>query len=104
MEWAKCHQSSFGKMRGLFKAFHGCTEVLQLMESGEQAQAQASLIQLVKGLLQVALDKGDWATAQLLLPWQDPTARAEWGGDEKELEEIYKYRRAIKELRAKVGH
>eukprot|EP00973_Karenia_brevis_P028128 3875442-Karenia_brevis.AAC.1 len=66
-------------MRGLFKAFHGCPEVFQMMESGEPAQAQAALVQQVKGLLQVALEEGDWS------------------GIEKELKKIYKYRRVLKE-------
>lgn len=47
----------------------------------------------------MAFDGGSWVTAALLLPVPDPMGRAEFGGDEDELEAIYAYRKALTALR-----
>ena len=47
------------------------------------------------------MDKGNWATALLLLPQEDPLARSPFGGGAVELEGIYRYRKALTELRNK---
>eukprot|EP00973_Karenia_brevis_P044328 6140374-Karenia_brevis.AAC.1 len=93
-EWCRTLQSTFGKLRGLYKVQYGLCEILESMEAGRTSEAEASVVQMIKCLLQVALEQGDWANGQLLLPWDDPTGRPEWGGEEEELEHIFKYRKA----------
>eukprot|EP00973_Karenia_brevis_P005414 738889-Karenia_brevis.AAC.1 len=74
-------------MRGLWKSLHGLTEILEMMDGGRHAEAQAAVCQQLKCLVQVGLDKGTWENGQPLLPWSDPLGRVEWGGEERELEE-----------------
>eukprot|EP00973_Karenia_brevis_P056950 7921458-Karenia_brevis.AAC.1 len=75
-DWAKKNLAVFGKMKGLWRDYHGMCSVLEEMENGDIKVARASLVQLIKANLQVALDHGGWENAQLLLPWPDPLARA----------------------------
>ena len=58
------------------------------------------VIQLLKALLQVAVDKGDWQNAELLMPTQ-PHGRVHFGGDEHEMQAVFKYQKSLRELRAK---
>eukprot|EP00973_Karenia_brevis_P080846 11215445-Karenia_brevis.AAC.1 len=83
-EWAKKQLTLFGKMRGLWKALYAMSEILEMVEAGQVDLAHAALGQTMKAMVQVALDKGSWDNAVLLLPWTDPTSRVEWGGDERE--------------------
>eukprot|EP00973_Karenia_brevis_P008451 1142838-Karenia_brevis.AAC.1 len=72
MEWVKRQLPIFGKMRGFWKSFYGLTEILEMMDEGRFAEAQAATCQQLKCLVQVGLDKGTWENGQLLLPWPDP--------------------------------
>eukprot|EP00973_Karenia_brevis_P066737 9278367-Karenia_brevis.AAC.1 len=78
-DWAKKNLAVLGKMKGLWRDYHGMCEILDELEHGDVTIARASLVQLIKSNLQVALDHGGWDNAQLLLPWPDPLARAEFG-------------------------
>ena len=64
-------------------------------------QAKALLVQLMKTLHQVAVDKGSWEVGSLFLLQPDPLALAEFGGEEKEMEDVYRYRKGVRELRAR---
>ena len=57
------------------------------------------LVQSLKALHQVALDRGSWRLAKDLIPTPDPLVREDFGGDERELEAIHSYHKALKELR-----
>ena len=91
--------SRFGKMKGLWRVHWLISETLQESLAGNHAFTQACLVQLLKGLHQVALDKGGWTTAQLLLPWEDPLAPDEFGGEPEELTVAHNYHSAMQELR-----
>ena len=91
---------SFGKMKGLWKVHFYLASMLQLMDGGDHTGAHVYCVQLMKAVRQVAMDKGEWDTAQLLLPDENPLSRQEWAASEKELEEIYGYRKAVRELRS----
>ena len=77
------------------------SEVLQSWQSHRPAVAQAMLVQALKALHQVALDKGDWASATLLWPGEDPTVGEHFGGSETEMRHVHSYRKSLSELR---GH
>ena len=55
----------------------------------------------MKSLHQVALDKGEWQIGGLLLLQPDPLALAEFGGEEREMEDVYRYRRSLRELKSR---
>ena len=63
--------------------------------------AQALVIQALKTVQQVSLDFGDWTTASLLWPFQDPLASEEFAGEESEMREVYMYKKGLAELKAK---
>ena len=91
----------FGKMKGLWRCHHALSELLTLQESGDTRQAIAFNIQLLKALHQVALDRGDWSSAALLIPSADPLAREAFGGEERELLEVHRYKKALRDLKEK---
>jgi len=91
----------FGKMSGLWMAHGILMEIVQFHHDGMETHAGALAVQGCKALHQVAIDKGDWVNAKLLLPLEEPGERAKFGGDEMELKVIHKYRRAMKELNTK---
>ena len=89
----------FGKMAGLDKTVMLFLEVVQLHHDKQPEQASALAVQACKALHQVALDKGSWENAQLLIPLEEVGERSKFGGDERELRGIYKYRKSLRELR-----
>ena len=50
---------------------------------------------------QVALDGGSWDSGELYLLKPDPTAPAQYPGDPGEVEDVYRFRRAQRELKGK---
>ena len=74
-------------------------EALQAFFEGHTAMGIATLVQLLKALHQVAIDGENWDSALHMLPYQDPLASDEFGGEEEELETIAAYRKAVKELK-----
>jgi hypothetical protein len=90
---------SFGKMKGLWRTHYGMSQALELLLRGKTQAGAAYLTQMVKAVHQVALDQGDWRTAILMIPEEDPLGRPDFGGDELELKRIHSHRKAIKELR-----
>ena len=89
----------FGKMKGLWRAYHMMHEALQLSLHGSPEHTQAYLVQASKAIYQTALDQGDWANAVLLVPTPDPLARPDFGGTPQELQKVHQYRKALAELR-----
>ena len=89
----------WGRNRGLQRLHAYVGDALALTKTGDMPVVQAFLVQLLKAILQVNLDAGDWRTAHLLLPTQDPLARREFGGEESEIQAIVEYRKAQHELR-----
>jgi hypothetical protein len=51
-------------------------------------------------LLQVALDSGDWNTAMLLWPLDDPLKTDVFGCTEEQMRRVHSYRKAVSELQA----
>ena len=89
----------FGKTSGLHRAMNLFLEVVQLHHDRQPDQACALAIQAAKALHQVAIDKGSWENATLLIPLEEVGERSKFGGDEKELRGIYKYRKSLRDLR-----
>jgi hypothetical protein len=99
-ELAVKYKPLFGQMIGMFRVYYELLEVIENLCRGNTDLATAQGIQLSKAILQVALDKGSWENAQLLLLGHNPLARQSFGGTERELEHVYAYRKALKELRS----
>ena len=102
VDWAKRHRGTFGRMKGLWRVFHILCEMLDMLDPANIRNvdgASALCVQSLKALLQVALDRGSWLTASLLLSVPEPMGRTEFGGDEDELEWIYDYRKALTAMR-----
>ena len=92
---------SFGKMKGLWRCHFAASECLQHHVEGRDAHTGAFLALLCQCLHQVALDGGDWGSGALLLPSEDPLSRTPFGGDEQALQEVYTYRKAMRDLKTK---
>ena len=90
---------TFGKLRGLWRCHYIFSEILQTSESASVDEVQAMIVQASKCLHQVALDRGSWDTAQLLLPTANPLQLDEFGGDPEELDVIHKYNSAMSDLK-----
>ena len=88
-------------MRGLWRVHWLVSEVLQAALAEEHEYVKAYLVQILKCLHQVALDSGEWTTANLLLPTEDPLAPDEFGGEPEELQVAYNYVSAMKELKTR---
>ena len=95
---------TFGKMVGLWRCHLLLQEVLQLQMADDHLHATALVCQISKALHQVAVDKGDWDTAQLLIPLPDALTEAPFGGDEEELELVHSYKKSLRELKSKVSN
>ena len=91
----------FGKMTGLWRCHHLVMEALQFAVDGEPEMTALLLTQMAKALHQVALDGGDWVNAVMILQAvvPDPLRRQQFGGDEGEMEDIQRYRRAVSDLK-----
>ena len=57
------------------------------------------LVQCMKALYQVALDRGEWTNGILLWPGEDPIGGETFGGDPGEMRHVHTYRRSLHELR-----
>jgi hypothetical protein len=93
----------FGKMRGLWRCHLIMAEALQHLAENRQEHAGAVLSLGLQAVHQAAIDRGDWSTSTLLLPWEDPLSRQVFGAGERELEEIHAYRKALRELQTRHG-
>jgi hypothetical protein len=93
----------FGKMKGLWRTHHAMSEALQHLVENRPEHAAAHLALCLQAVHQVALDQGDWGNASLLIPSEDPLARPTFGAGERELESIYAYRKALRELKGRFG-
>ena len=94
---------TFGKMRGLWRTHYGISEAVQHFIEGRPAHCCAHLVMLLQAIHQAAIDHGDWSTAALLVPSEDPLARAPFGAGERELQNVHAYRKAMSDLAAKFG-
>ena len=92
---------TFGRMRGLWRCHWLLSDALQHADVNDREQLLGLLVQSLKCLHQVALDGGSWDAASLMLPEEEPGYRAPFGGNERELEVIYKYRKNLAELRGR---
>ena len=71
------------------------------MADGEHALALAFACQPSEALHQIALDRGSWDSALLLLPMPDALGDPSFGGEEHELAAVHSHRKALKDLKAK---
>ena len=94
-------RASFGKMVGLWRAHYIIAEALQHQLENRPDHCSATLALALEAIHQVALDDGDWLNASLMLPFEDPLAKAQFGGSEEQMAEITRYRRALKDLRSR---
>jgi hypothetical protein len=92
---------TFGRMKGLWRAYAGLQQIIQLHEDGHAQHAHAYACQLSKTLHQVAIDQGGWDSAIHYLPEQDALGEPAWAGEESELAAIQSYRKSLRELSVK---
>ena len=76
-------------MKGLYRCHHAASEILQYLSRGENAQAEGHVVQLLKALHQMALDRGAWTHAIHLIPTADPFGRANFGDTELEMQQVH---------------
>ena len=98
-DYSRKIQASFGKLRGLWRVHYHLSEAFQLGIDAEHLHVLAMITQMLKSLHQCALDDGDWGSAALIIPTENPSGRPEFGGDEHELEQIVSYRKSMRELK-----
>jgi len=92
-------RGKFGTMSGMFQVSMYVLEIIQFHADGEAEKGGALAVQLAKAIHQMAIDKGSWENAVYLIPLEEPGERSRFGGDERELKSIYKYKRSMRELR-----
>jgi hypothetical protein len=97
--WNWSERVVWGKMLGLKRVHWHVSHILSLSLKDKRREAQAYMVQLLRGLHQVTLDGGSWEVASLLLPNRDPCARDHFGATERELEAVVAYQKAMKEIR-----
>ena len=93
--------SRFGKMKGLWRLHWVISEILQeaMLDDVDHDFVKAALAQTLKAVHQVAIDDGDWSTAFLFLPWEDPLQGDDFAGDPSEMLAAQAYRTAMSDLR-----
>ena len=100
---SKKYLKTFGRMKGLWRAYAGLQQIIQLQEDGHGDHAHAYACQLSKTLHQVAIDQGGWDSAIHYLPEQDALGDLAWAGGEGELAAIHSYRKSLRELSLKAA-
>ena len=88
-------------MKGLWQAYAGLQQIIQLHEDGHPQHAHAYACQLSKTLHQVAIDQGGGDSAIHYLPEQDALGEPAWAGEESELAATQSYRKSLRELSVK---
>ena len=88
----------FGHMKGMARTHGYVGDVLTVLKDNRPQEAAVLLVQLMKAVHQVYLDRGDWSNAVLYMPTPDLYARRDFGGSEREAETISAYRRARADL------
>ena len=89
----------FGKMTGLWRTHWMMSNILEEATRGNTEMVQMWVVQCLKAIHQVGLDRGSWHNASLLLPISDPLQQEDHGGDEDELLAAHSYQGALAELR-----
>ncbi len=88
-------------MAGQKRIHHHLSHILGLSLKGRVLESQAYTCQLLKCLHQLAIDKGDWRVALLMLPGEDPCGRPAFAASEGELERIVAYQESLKKLQTR---
>lgn len=91
----------WNKQRSLLRIHFAISEILQTLLSGRTELTALQLTQLLRALHQCGIDNGNWKTAWLLMPFQDPLDQPRFGGETQDLEVIASYVRAMSELEKK---
>ena len=92
----------WGRHKTLQRLHFLLTEVFALQDSGRHLEAQALVVQGLKACHQCQLDDGNWKTAWHLTTLRDPLAKQQFGGNERELEAIAAYSKAIEDLETRM--
>ena len=95
--------SRFGKLRTMWRLHYVLSETLQIAVSGNAELTAAFIVQVLKSLHQCAEDGGDWGTASLMLPVEDPLTQDSFGGSPEELMMCHAYKSAMSDLKKKKG-
>ncbi len=91
----------FGRYRGIWRVHWMLGEVLTALLQHKFDEATALTCQMQKILVQHVIDHGDWSTAMLMWPSADPLMGEEFGGGIDEMTAVYKYKKAVGELKSK---
>ena len=97
--WQYSQKIPWGRMKGLHRMHYHQLYAVTLSLRGEQEECQAFMVQMLRAGHQCSIDNGSWDTASLLIPRKDPISRLEFGGTHRELETIFSYQKALKELK-----
>ena len=94
-------RKKFGKMVGLWRCHLALQEIVQLLADRDVDHAHAFAVSFAKALHQVALDRGSWDSAALMIPVADALEEPSFGGSERELAAVHSYRKAMRDLKSK---
>ena len=97
---SRCVEGKFGSLNSLFRIHFYLSAILEASQDGNGEEAETMGIQLLKALLQVAVDKGNWQNAEPLMPPQ-PQSCVHFGGDEHKTQAVFKYQKSLREPRSK---
>jgi hypothetical protein len=100
-DYSRRLSARFGRLKSLWRCHLMTSEILALKLGGRHAEATAHICQLQKILVQVACDQGSWENGVLLWPSPDPMGSEDMGGMPDEMKEIFLYKKAVGELKAK---
>ncbi len=84
-DYSKKLAPKFGRFRGFWRVHHMLSEILMMYHDGQAEVAAAMTVQAAKAIYQVGLEGGEWQTANLLWPLQDPMGSDEWAGTAEEM-------------------
>jgi len=93
----------FRQMVGLWRAYYALAQLLDTLRAGRAEEAEAAVVQDMRTLLQVAIDRGDWSNALLLSPFPDPLQTEAYGGTERQMRHAASYKKSLRELKQKIA-
>ena len=93
----------WGRFKGLSRTYLEDVAVYEYLRRGQKKQALRQLIQNMKSKKQAAIDSGSWETAWHLTGLHDRMERPAFAGNHREMASIARYRKAMKDLRARTG-
>ena len=92
----------FGKYMTMCRIHFALSHALDFGERQEYQKIVPFLGLIQQALVTAAADFGSWENASLIIPTEDPLDQDPFGGDYNDLEAVFSYRKALRELQTKL--